>query len=331
MNTSYRFMTVILPVLAFIVITVGAYVRLTDAGLGCPDWPGCYGQLVVTQDDQALVQSAQEYQPSLGQDDIEVGKAWREMFHRYLAAGLGLGILFLFLCSVKDRSLSRQKSLLACLVLLVVFQGALGMWTVTLLLKPLVVTGHLLGGLATLSLLWWHLLGQCYPKFETQHQAVPLVNALLLVLIGQIFLGGWTSTNYAALACTDFPTCHGEFWPQMNFAEGFVLWRGLGVDYEFGVLDTPARTAIHFAHRLWALVTALCLVTAAICAISARSISVKRAGWCIIAALGVQLCLGVGNVVLGLPLPVAVAHNGGAALLLLAVLTLKYFNNYKVL
>ena len=323
---SYRILTVIMPMLAFVVITVGAYVRLTDAGLGCPDWPGCYGQLLVTHDDSSLSQSAK----ALGQQEAEVGKAWREMLHRYLASTLGLGILILFALSLKDPQFARHRALLASLVLLVMFQGALGMWTVTLLLKPLVVTAHLFGGLATLSLLWWHLVSDFFPKHEKQQAVVPLINILLLVLLGQIFLGGWTSTNYAALACTDFPTCHGLLWPQMDFREAFILWRGLGIDYEFGVLDTPARTAIHFSHRLWAIVTAALLGLAALYAIRFGTVPVRRAGWCIIAALGVQLSLGVGNVILGLPLPIAVAHNGGAAILLLSVLSLKYFNNYKV-
>ena len=327
MITSYRILSVLLLVLAFAVITVGAYVRLTDAGLGCPDWPGCYGQLLVTQDDSSLVQRAQ----ALGQENAEVGKAWREMFHRYLASTLGFGILILFALSIKEASFARHRILLASLVLLVMFQGALGMWTVTLLLKPLVVTAHLFGGLATLSLLWWHFLRDRFPKFEKHSSTVPFINALLLILLGQIFLGGWTSTNYAALACTDFPTCHGVLWPDMDMREAFILWRGLGIDYEFGVLDTPARTAIHFAHRLWAMFTAISLVFAAIYAICLGTAPVRRAAWCIIATLSVQLSLGVGNVVLGLPLPIAVAHNGGAAILLLSVVSLKYFNNYKVL
>ena len=325
MNSSYRFLTNALPILAFIVITVGAYVRLTDAGLGCPDWPGCYGQLVISQDHSELAAAAREFQ----QEAVEVGKAWREMFHRYIAAGLGLGIVALFAFSIKERPKPRQTKLLASLVLLVIFQGMLGMWTVTLLLKPLVVTGHLLGGLATLSLLWWHFLREKYHDVE-KSVPTPLINGVLVVLVGQIFLGGWTSTNYAALACTDFPTCHGAFWPEMDITEAFVLWRGLGVDYEFGVLDTPARTAIHFFHRVWAIVTAACLTGVAIYAIRIGSKPAKRAGWCIIFALGVQLSLGISNVIFGLPLPIAVAHNGGAAVLLLAVVTLKYFNNYKV-
>ena len=324
MSKFYRILSLALPVLAFIVITVGAYVRLTDAGLGCPDWPGCYGLLVVPENAQQMSDAAASFERP-----VEVGKAWREMFHRYIAAGLGLGIVGLFLASLSNRIQPRQTKLLGALVLLVIFQGALGMWTVTLLLKPLVVTAHLFGGLATLSLLYWHALALYFPKTTTASKQIPLVSVGLCVLLGQIFLGGWTSTNYAALACTDFPTCHGRFWPQMDFLEGFTLWRGLGVDYEFGVLETPARTAIHFSHRLWALITALVLLALALNAIFRGNSAVGVCGWCIITLLGIQLGLGVSNVVFGLPVAVAVAHNGGAAVLLLAVISLKYFNNYK--
>ena len=324
MSFIYRLLSIVLPVLALIVITVGAYVRLTDAGLGCPDWPGCYGQLVVPENTLVLSEAAERFERP-----VEVGKAWREMIHRYIAATLGLGIVTLFLVSFSNRIQPRQTKLLGILVLLVLFQGALGMWTVTLLLKPLVVTAHLFGGLATLGLLYWHALGLHFPKPEGLVRSSGLIWFGLCVLLGQIFLGGWTSTNYAALACTDFPACHGSFWPQMDFLEGFTLWRGLGVDYEFGVLETPARTAIHFSHRIWAVITAITLLGLAINALLRGNSAVRVCGWCIIATLGIQLGLGISNVVFGLPVAVAVAHNGGAAILLLAVVSLKYFNNYK--
>ena len=322
MNKIYKFLTVFLPLLAFIVITVGAYVRLTDAGLGCPDWPGCYGLLVLPEDSQQLSAAGANYERPL-----EVGKAWREMIHRYIAATLGLGIVGLFLLSFAQPIAERQTGLLAALVALVIFQGALGMWTVTLLLKPLVVTAHLFGGLATLSLLFWHALRYFTPHRGARRLSPVFVSLGIVVLLIQIFLGGWTSTNYAALACTDFPSCHGSYWPQMDFKEGFTLWRGLNIDYEFGVLETPARTAIHFSHRVWAVITAFFLLGLVVTAILRGDEPVKRSAWCIIAVLGIQLGLGVSNIMFGLPLPVAVAHNGGAALLLLAVLALKYFNN----
>ncbi|MEM7467424.1 MAG: COX15/CtaA family protein [Pseudomonadota bacterium] len=265
MISLYRLLTILLPVLAAVVITVGAYVRLTHAGLGCPDWPGCYGQLFVTENTQYDIEKPHELARP-----VESGKAWREMFHRYIAASLGLGIIVLFALSFSAAIQPRQTKLLGALVFLVAFQGALGMWTVTLLLKPLVVTAHLFGGLATLSLLFWHLLRHFWSRERQLLRSkgtVRFAGLALIVLIGQIFLGGWTSTNYAALACTDFPSCHGSYWPQMDFVEGFTLWRGLGIDYEYGVLESPARTAIHFSHRLWAMVTALVLIVVAFQAI----------------------------------------------------------------
>ena len=321
MKTIYKLLTICLPVLAFVVITVGAYVRLTDAGLGCPDWPGCYGLLVFPEDAQRLTEAGADYQRP-----VEVGKAWREMFHRYIAATLGLGIVLLFVLSFFIDGARRQTGLLGLLVLLVMFQGALGMWTVTLLLKPLVVTAHLFGGLATLSLLFWHALRYFNPLREPGASGIRFVGLGIAILLVQIFLGGWTSTNYAALACTDFPSCHGSYWPQMDFPEAFTLWRGLDVDYEYGVLETPARTAIHFSHRLWAVFTAVFLLGLAFMAILRGNGAVTRTAWCIIAALGIQLGLGICNVLYGLPLPVAVAHNGGAALLLLTLVALEYFN-----
>ena len=201
------------------------------------------------------------------------------------------------------------------------------MWTVTLLLKPLVVTAHLFGGLATLSLLWWHLLTLCAPRMVI---AAPLTLAFvtriaLCALVVQIFLGGWTSSNYAALACTDFPTCQGQWWPQTNFRDAFVLWRGLGINYEFGVLDTPARTAIHLAHRIGASLAAALIALTIVLAWRAPQPRLRRTASCILAALVLQISLGIVNVVGGLPLAVAVAHNGVAAILLQTLVTLVYF------
>jgi len=197
-----------------------------------------------------------------------------------------------------------------------------------------VVLAHLIGGLATLAGLWWHLLqlargaslaARMNPFAASASSLSWLAPLALLVVVLQIMLGGWTSTNYAALACTDFPTCHGYWWPEMDFGEGFVLWRGLGINYEYGVLDTPARTAIHWTHRLGAVLTAMVVIAAVISAWGSRAYGVQTTAWCILAALSTQLCLGVANVLGGLPLAVAVAHNGVAALLLLSLLSLVYF------
>ena len=223
-------------VLAFLVIVIGAYTRLSDAGLGCPDWPGCYGRILVPEE-VAHVDAANAAYP---ERPLEQSKAWKEMGHRYVAGTLGLLILSICILAWLKTESVNARLLGTALVLLVIFQALLGMWTVTLLLKPVIVMSHLLGGMTILGLLYWMLLrqqgaatispGRCEPRL--------FVWAItgLVILVLQILLGGWTSSNYAALACPDFPTCQGSLWPKMDFKEGFILWRGLGIDYEGGVL-----------------------------------------------------------------------------------------------
>jgi len=302
-------------VLALAVVMLGAWVRLHDAGLGCPDWPGCYGKLVVP--DQATAAKDEGYAAR----PLVAAKAWREMIHRYLAGTLVLvtgALAALALLNRRDPSQPWRRPL--ALVGLIVFQALLGMWTVTLLLKPLIVVAHLLGGLATLALL--ASLGEWRegaPRVTASAglKALGIVAAAALVL--QIFLGGWTSSNYAAVACPDFPTCQTQWWPAVaDFKDGFVLWRGLGIDYEGGVLDHPARVAVHFAHRLGALLAAL-LIAALGVSLAAKP-STRADGLAVLGVLALQLSLGISIVVFGVPLSVAVAHNGVAALLLLAVL-----------
>jgi cytochrome c oxidase assembly protein subunit 15 len=302
-------------VLALAVVMLGAWVRLTDAGLGCPDWPGCYGRLVVPDAATPAHELGAEFTRPL-----EAGKAWREMIHRYLASTLGLVCLALAAIAWRNRRDPRQPwRTPTALVALVIFQGLLGMWTVTLLLKPIVVVAHLLGGFATLALLFslgqWRSARVAAPT--TRLRALGLAAAAALVL--QVFLGGWTSANYAALACPDFPTCQTQWWPAIaDFDEGFVLWRGLGQDYEGGVLDHPARVAVHFTHRLGAI-----LATALVALLGwrlAREPATRLDGSAVVALLLAQLSLGVSIVWFGVPLPVAVLHNGVAALLLLAVI-----------
>ncbi|HEY5720563.1 MAG TPA: COX15/CtaA family protein, partial [Gammaproteobacteria bacterium] len=246
-RSSLRLPAVLLAALALGVMLLGAYVRLSDAGLGCPDWPGCYGRLAVPAPESLAADD-----PWLARRPLDPEKAHKEMGHRYLAAGLGLGIVLLAGWAVYRRGL-RAAALPLGLVLLVVFQGLLGMWTVTLLVKPAIVSLHLLGGLATTLLLWWLALRE--GLFAAAPVSAPpwlrrwAVAALLLVVL-QVTLGGWTSSNYAALACTEFPTCAGgQWWPPADFGEAFVVWRGTGVNYEFGVLDPEARVAIHLSHR----------------------------------------------------------------------------------
>jgi cytochrome c oxidase assembly protein subunit 15 len=308
--------------LCLVVVVLGAYVRLSDAGLGCPDWPGCYGHLVLPGDAETRAAA----QSAFPQRELEAGKAWREMIHRYAATSLGIVILLAAALALLNRRSSRQPVMLPLVLLgVVILQGMLGMWTVTLLLKPLIVMGHLLGGLTTLALLAWLLLEDRQRNADRQARRAPWpVVAGLLILIGQIALGGWTSSNYAALACPDVPTCQGQWWPaQANFAEGFVLWRGLGTNYEFGVLDAPSRVAIHFTHRLGALLTLAVLVSLALWVRRRSPVPVvQTATTLVLAAVILQVSIGISIVWFGMPLPLATSHNGVAALLLLSMVNL---------
>lgn len=326
-RTWYRRALVAGTALALVVIVLGAYVRLSDAGLGCPDWPGCYGHLVLPGDEAAR-DRAQTVFPDR---PLEAGKAWREMVHRYAASSLGLCIVVVALCALVNRRQPRQPVVVPLVLLgVVVFQGLLGMWTVTLLLKPLIVMGHLLGGLTTFGLLLWLLLedGRQRRRSDPLPARQPPWPALLalVVLVGQIALGGWTSSNYAALACPDVPTCQGAWWPpQANFAEGFVLWRGLGVNYEFGVLDAPSRVAIHFTHRLGAVTAFLVLMAVGLWyRRRSRDPVVRRAALLVMGAVSLQVILGISTVWFGLPLAVATGHNAVAALLLASVINLAH-------
>ncbi|MEJ2344136.1 MAG: COX15/CtaA family protein [Gammaproteobacteria bacterium] len=313
--------------LALCVVVLGAFVRLSDAGLGCPDWPGCYGRIAVPESHVSVAEANRAYPHR----PVEPAKAWKEMIHRYFAGTLGLLILTLAILAWRHRrDPGQQVALPIFLVVLVVFQALLGMWTVTLLLKPLVVLGHLLGGMATLSLLWWmyqrHTRAFAVQPAPAAARLRPWALLGIVVLAVQIALGGWTSSNYAALACTEFPTCiGGQWWPHMDFKDAFVLWRGLGLNYEYGVLDSPARAAIHMVHRIGALVTFIYLGTVGIRAwIAARSLQIRAAAGIMLLLLVAQVSLGISNVVFSLPLPVAVAHNGGAALLMLSLITLNH-------
>jgi cytochrome c oxidase assembly protein subunit 15 len=319
--TWFRRLCLFGVLLALCVIVLGAWTRLGNAGLGCPDWPGCYGHLTVGQ----AVENADAANAAFPERPLEADKALKEMVHRYFASTLGLVIIAIAVVAfVRRRDPDQPMRLPALLVLLVVFQGLLGMWTVTLLLKPLIVTAHLVGGLATMSLLWWLALGRGGASLpESPPGLVRLTVLGLVVLALQIMLGGWVSSNYAAIACPDFPTCQASYWPDMDFRDAFVLWRGLGIDYEGGVLDHPARVAIHFAHRLGAVVTALVLGLLAWKSIrSGGSSALRIAGVALAAVLVTQWIVGPLMVLETFPLPLATAHNAVAALLLLCVVTL---------
>jgi cytochrome c oxidase assembly protein subunit 15 len=306
--------------LALVVIVLGAYTRLSDAGLGCPDWPGCYGHIgVPDSEEEVLVANG-----AFPDRPVEAAKAWKEMIHRYAAGALGLVILTIFLQAVTIHR--GDRAFASGLLALVVFQALLGMWTVTLLVKPLIVSAHLIGGLATLSLLWLLVLKRSGWWSGITVTAAQRKMALLMfvVVLGQILLGGWTSTNYAALACIGLPKCNGLWFPVMDFANGFKPWHGLGIDYEGGILDSPARVAIHFSHRVGALVTLVVVGIGIAVFMWSTQARLRRSALVVGLLLIVQLCLGLANVWFYLPLGVAVAHNGVAALLLLSIVTLNY-------
>lgn len=285
--------------LTFVVIVVGAYVRLSDAGLGCPDWPLCYGKPI----------------PDAGEDH----RAWKEMVHRWLAGTLGLLLFALLLAAWRTR---QSRALATAIAGLVVFQAALGMWTVTMLLKPAIVTAHLLGGMTLLALLVWYFLSRLSHATAPEARALRRPAAIALaVLAAQILLGGWVSANYAALACPDLPLCLGQVVPPMDFAKAFHMVRELGRTDGGELLPQGALTAIHWSHRMFALVVVGVVGWAALRAVKVY----PRLGISIGALLLLQFSLGVANVAFNLPLALAAAHNAGAAALLAALVVLNFF------
>lgn len=311
-------------VVTLCVIVLGAWVRLSHAGLGCPDWPGCYG-VVTWPNAPAEIAQANEAFP---ERPVEVDKAWKEMVHRYLA-----GILILLVAGINwvvwrgGEATKRFRGVATFILALILFQATLGMWTVTLKLKPIIVMAHLLGGMSTLALLAWLAFrsrpapfGQVEPIPRQTRGKRPLVIFALAVLVGQIALGGWTSANYAALSCPDFPQCTGQWWPETDFPEAFTLVREIGVDYEGGILDQSARATIHLTHRIGAVVTLIVLL---LTAVALRGQPLLKTGAALLAVgVLVQFTLGILNIVLYLPLPNAVAHNGMAAILIVIMVWL---------
>ena len=323
MKKSYFRLALATTCLAFVVVIVGAYVRLMDAGLGCPDWPGCYGAVSPVHAEQQIAEAVRAQGGEHG--PVSMRKAWKEMFHRYLAGGLGIAILALTVCAWRLRE---SRGLATGLLALVVFQAALGMWTVTLLLKPVIVTLHLLGGMATLSLLVWLTLRHSGLKAAQAHSAStlrPWAALALVIVVVQIALGGWVSSNYAALACVDFPTCHGLWRPEMDFQHGFQLVRELGRTAAGTHLAYEALTAIHWTHRLGALVTLL--IVGGFAYALGRVPGLKRYGALLAGVLALQIVLGISNIVMGLPLAIAVALNGVAAVLLLTLVVINFALN----
>ncbi len=314
--------TVLISVfLAYVVIVFGAYVRLTDAGLGCPDWPGCYGHLTVPESQVDQHNAMQNFPDK----KIETGKAWREMTHRYLAGTLGLLILWIALLSWRNRHSGVPVKTPIALVVLVGFQAMLGMWTVTLLLKPVIVTLHLLGGMTILGILVW--LSMSHFSAQTNSSARNSISRNwaiigIAILFSQIALGGWVSSNYAALACTDFPQCDSQWIPPVDFKHGFQIVRELGVTQDGAPLSSEAMNAIHWTHRAGALITLVYLLWLGLKVM--KDPALKIYGGLLLVFLVTQVSIGVANIIHSLPLPLAVAHNAGAALLVMATVMLTY-------
>lgn len=318
--TLYRKLILFTLILTSIVVVVGAYVRLADAGLGCPDWPGCYGKLTPTQAAEQIreAHAADPYGP------VSMPKAWKEMIHRYIASAVGLLIIIIAAVAWRQRRHpATDPGVATALIGVVIFQGLLGMWTVTLLLKPAIVTAHLIGGMTTLGILAW-LCMRAYevPRLSASGRLVALARVGFVLLSVQIVLGGWVSTNYAALACTDFPTCHGSLWPTADYSNAFHVLRELGMTAEGELLSHEALTAIHWMHRVGALVAGIALL---VLGLDLRGDArLRRLGNLLLAALLLQMVLGIANVLLSLPLLLAAAHNGGAVLLMILLVCINY-------
>ena len=307
-----------------IVISLGAWVRLTDAGLGCPDWPGCYG-LLTTPDTVDELAKAREYYPNA---DIDVGKAWREMLHRYMAGLLGLYVFFITYISIKYSK--RSYTLPVLISILIIIQAIMGMLTVTMLVKPTIVTTHLFFGMLTATLLFINSLK--YSNISMSSEKIPAIALIVITitwvfLIIQILLGGWTSTNYASLACTDFPKCLDQWYPkEMIFNEAFNVINLPDVNYEGGILAYGAKVAIHYSHRITALILTFVFISAlyVVFKLNKHSLLKKLMSISIIFFI-LQVILGISNVVYSLPLNIAVWHTMNAAILMALISSALYY------
>ncbi|MEX3956528.1 heme A synthase [Trinickia sp. EG282A] len=305
-------------------VMFGGFTRLTDSGLGCPDWPGCYGTASPFVA-HAQIAAAHAALPS---GPVSMTKAWIEMIHRYFA--MAIGVLIIAQTAIAWRARFKRLPLHVspwwptALLMLIGVQGAFGAWTVTMKLQPIIVTTHLLLGLALLGTLGWLAARLTpIPVYEPQIARYRFAAAVgLALLIVQIALGGWVSTNYAVLACTDFPTCNGQWIPPMDFAHGFHLWRALGMTADGDVITQDALVAIHWTHRTFAFAVIAYLVALALRLRGFESL--RRPANGVLLVLAIQFATGLSNIVLQWPLPIAVAHNGGAAVLLLLVVMLNF-------
>ena len=306
-------------IFALLVVSVGAYTRLADAGLGCPDWPGCYGFLTVP-DEATEISTAEARYPEA---PVEFAKAWWEMGHRYIAGALLLLVASILFMAYRAREEEDTPlKLAAVLMFVILWQAAFGAWTVTLKLWPQVVTGHLIGGFTTLSLMWLLFLRQ--GGLSGVVSALPRPNWLaklaFVAVVLQIILGGWVSSNYAALACYDFPSCDGTYTPDMDLQQGFNIFQSVGPNYLGGLMTNEARMAIHWVHRIGAIV--VLLVVGGLVFQTVKQVTVV--GYALLAALVTQITLGILNVVWVLPLLNATAHNTVGALLLLVLVTINF-------
>ena len=324
---KYRKLVWVTLFLTFDLIMFGAFTRLTDSGLGCPDWPGCYGQANPLQA-HTDISAAEAAMPT---GPVTVMKAWIEMIHRYLALGIGVLIIAMMVISWRrwlqsGRTAKKFSPLFPTLLFaFVCLQGAFGAWTVTMKLQPVIVTIHLLLGVLLLALITWAgaRLGDHLSVPQPAAAVLRTPAMLAIALLGvQIALGGWVSTNYATLACQDFPLCQGALWPPMDFANGFTLWRNLGMTAKGEFLPFPALTAIHWTHRIFAFAAVALVAWVAFRALKIEGLR-KTARW-LLAMTALQFATGVSTVFLNFPLALAVVHNGGAALLVLLLVMLNY-------
>ena len=318
----YKKLLAVTLFLTFDLIVFGAFTRLTDSGLGCPDWPGCYSQANPLLS-HAAITTAQDLMPT---GPVTMQKAWIEMIHRYLAMGVGVLIVAQMTIAWWRRpTLQHSPWLATFLFFFVCLQGTFGAWTVTLKLQPVIVTIHLLLGMGLLSLLAWSLAREIYPRIElktSSRNLVPIASFALIVLSVQIALGGWVSTNYAALACNDYPLCNGVFAPEMDFEHGFTLWRQLGQKANGDYLPFLALVAIQWVHRSFAWVAILAVVAASY--IARKTPALHSLANKILMVIASQLITGAATVFFSWPLLIAVLHNAGAAALVLLLTMLNY-------
>lgn len=326
----FRHLTLFAVVLGFVVVMLGAWTRLSDAGLGCPDWPGCYGQLLGVPHTKHEIALAAQHFPTI---PVVEPKAWPEVIHRYFAGTLGLCIVILFAWGwrLRKQISSQYSQFIPTLLLgLLIFQALLGMWTVTLKLLPLVVMGHLLGGMTITAALWKLFLEYRDNRTQSMALATHIPDGLYhlaifatIIVFCQISLGGWTSSNYAALICPHFPFCRGSLFPAMHLAKGFNLFSSIGANYEGGLLGEKARIAIQMVHRYGAALTTITLGALAVKALRQINYApLQRAIYCMLGILAIQFALGVLNIELLLPMPIALAHNGVGLLLLIVMVTI---------